>query len=286
MAGGIVTNTGNALAVPDWPTTFGHHMFLFPWSQMVGGVLIEHGHRLLGSAVGLLTLVLGAVAWRDPGARGVRGLALAAVLLVGVQGLVGGLRVVLVRDALAMVHGCLAQAFFALTVTLAVATGRVWRAGPRVSRADPGLPGLATAVAGAVYGQAVLGAVATHAGWLWGHVAGAGIVTVAVTALAGRILGGSRPDVVLAWWARTLVVLAGVQLTLGTGAYLLRVAPAVLPGAWTVAVALPVLHRAGGACLLGAAVALALHAWQRHGQRAAAAPPAAPDALVNTGLTA
>ena len=38
VAGGLVTNTGAALAVPDWPTTFGHNMFLFPWSGMVGGV--------------------------------------------------------------------------------------------------------------------------------------------------------------------------------------------------------------------------------------------------------
>ena len=59
VAGGLVTNTGAALAVPDWPTTFGYNLFLFPWSGMVGGVLLEHSHRLLGSVVGLLTLALG-----------------------------------------------------------------------------------------------------------------------------------------------------------------------------------------------------------------------------------
>ena len=62
--GGLVTNTGAALAVPDWPTTFGHNMFLFPWSRMVGGVFYEHSHRLLGSLVGLLTLALAAALWR------------------------------------------------------------------------------------------------------------------------------------------------------------------------------------------------------------------------------
>lgn len=35
LAGGLVTNTGAGLAVPDWPTTFGHNMFLFPWSGLV-----------------------------------------------------------------------------------------------------------------------------------------------------------------------------------------------------------------------------------------------------------
>src|SRR5262249_35775135 len=54
VAGGLVTNTGAALAVPDWPTTFGHNMFLFPWSGMVGGIFYEHSHRLLGALVGLL----------------------------------------------------------------------------------------------------------------------------------------------------------------------------------------------------------------------------------------
>src|SRR5262249_56797769 len=72
VAGGLVTNTGAALAVPDWPTTFGHNMFLFPWSGMVGGIFYEHSHRLLGALVGLLTLTLGIVLWpaggRVPGA--------------------------------------------------------------------------------------------------------------------------------------------------------------------------------------------------------------------------
>ena len=82
VAGGLVTNTGAALAVPDWPTTFGHNPFLFPWSGMVGGVLVEHGHRLLGSLIGLLTVGLAvALGFGDP-RRWVRGLGLVAVVLV------------------------------------------------------------------------------------------------------------------------------------------------------------------------------------------------------------
>jgi heme a synthase len=42
VAGGLVTTTGAGLAVPDWPTTFGYNPFFFPWSGMVGAVLIEH----------------------------------------------------------------------------------------------------------------------------------------------------------------------------------------------------------------------------------------------------
>jgi len=71
MAGGIVTSTGAGLAVPDWPTTFGYNLFLFPWSRMVGAVLIEHAHRLLGAGVGILTVALAIATWagrREPAA--------------------------------------------------------------------------------------------------------------------------------------------------------------------------------------------------------------------------
>src|SRR5262249_62363693 len=101
--GGLVTNTGAALAVPDWPTTFGHNMFLFPPSGMVGGVFYEHSHRLLGALVGLLTLSLAATLWRAGGR--LRGLGLAAVAAVLLPGVVRGVRVVLTADAPAMSHG-------------------------------------------------------------------------------------------------------------------------------------------------------------------------------------
>src|SRR5437879_349234 len=63
FVGGLVTNTGSALAVPDWPTTFGYNMFLYPWSRMVGGVFYEHSHRLIGSVVGMLTIAFTACLW-------------------------------------------------------------------------------------------------------------------------------------------------------------------------------------------------------------------------------
>ena len=36
--GGLVTSKGAGLAVPDWPTTFGYNMFLYPWSKMIGNI--------------------------------------------------------------------------------------------------------------------------------------------------------------------------------------------------------------------------------------------------------
>src|SRR5262245_29299587 len=117
LAGGLVTNMGAGLAVPDWPTTFGRNMFLFPWAGMIGGIFFEHSHRLIGALVGVLTLGLAAALW--PLGGRLRALGLLAVLAVIAQGVLGGLRVVWLADTLAIVHGCLAQAFFALIVAIA-----------------------------------------------------------------------------------------------------------------------------------------------------------------------
>jgi heme a synthase len=260
VAGGLVTNTGAALAVPDWPTTFGHNMFLFPWSGMVGGVAYEHAHRLLGAAVGLLTLALAAALWLT-GSRRLRALGLAVVLLVGLQGLLGGLRVVLLQDALAIVHGCLAQAFFALTVALAIVTtpGR-----PALTGEIGGLVPAALTAVTALYGQIILGALTTHGSrpaWVLLHVGGAIVAAVAVAALAFRTLSRHAGEPALARPARALLVLLVVQLALGVGAYVARFTGLALPGGAVTTLALPVTHRVIAALLLGSAVTVALVGW-------------------------
>src|SRR5262249_10455055 len=184
VAGGLVTNTGAALAVPDWPTTFGHNLFLFPWSGMVGGVLIEHGHRLLAASIGLLTLLLAVVLRLGDRRRWVWGLGLVAGGLVIGQGLVGGLRVVVLREALGLVPGGLAQLFFALLVGITVVTGREWWT-PSVVPADlDRLPSLAYLAVTVVYGQILLGALTTHGPAVWWHVTGAIVTTGVLVGLA------------------------------------------------------------------------------------------------------
>jgi cytochrome c oxidase assembly protein subunit 15 len=279
VAGGLVTNTGAALAVPDWPTTFGRNPFLFPWSEMVGGVLVEHGHRLLGAGIGLLTLALGGALAVGEGRRWVRGLGLLAVLLVCAQGLVGGLRVVLLQDALAIVHGCLAQLFYALVVLLAVVTGRAWQSPTVATVGARGLVPFGALAVAVAYGQIVLGALTTHAGGLWWHVAGAVLTTGVLAGLAVAVLRGAGDDAVLAWWARAVKVLLTAQLMLGLGAYAVRFTDLAVPGGQLSVVAVPVAHRAVGALLFGSTVALALQLARRGARRALAA--GGRDALVS-----
>jgi cytochrome c oxidase assembly protein subunit 15 len=250
--GGLVTNTGAALAVPDWPTTFGHNMFLFPWSEMVGGVFYEHSHRLLGALVGLLTLGLAAALWRRGGR--LRALGLLAVAAVVVQGVIGGLRVVLLTDGLAMVHGPLAQAFFALVVAIALLTSaRMVHPAPATDAATRGLT-LASALL--VYLQIVFGALLTHAGRIDLHLAGAAAVFVLVPMVTARLRRTGDPVAVPA--SRLLLLLLGVQLALGIGSYLARFSAIWIPGGQLTMLVLPVAHRLAGGLILAAAVVLAV----------------------------
>jgi cytochrome c oxidase assembly protein subunit 15 len=269
--GGLVTNTGAALAVPDWPTTFGHNMFLFPWSQMVGGVFYEHSHRLLGSLVGLLTLALAATLW--PRGGRLRALGIIAVVAVIAQGVVGGLRVVLLTDALAMVHGPLAQAFFALIVAIALITSeRMARPAPAL---DGATRGLTLAAAALVYLQIVFGALLTHAGRIDLHLVGALAVFALLPVVTARLR--RTGDAVAAPAARALLLLLAIQLLLGVGAYLARFSAIWIPGGQVTMLVLPVAHRLIGGLILAASVILAVRVMA--GARSATARVLSPGAL-------
>src|SRR5687768_15840513 len=110
--GGLVTSHGAGMSVPDWPNTYGYNMFLFPPRLWIGGILYEHTHRLMGSIVGMLAIALTIVAWRSASPRWIKWLCTTVLAAVIVQGVLGGLRVVLVKLGLAIVHACFAQAFF------------------------------------------------------------------------------------------------------------------------------------------------------------------------------
>lgn len=155
--GGLVTSTGSALAVPDWPLSFGQVM-----PPMVGGVLFEHGHRLAASTVGLLTIVLMVWTLRREARPWVRGLATAALVAVILQGALGGLTVLYKLPlAVSVSHACLGQTFFCIVVTLALVTGRTWNAAlPREAPSAARMVTLATTAL--LFGQLILGALTRH----------------------------------------------------------------------------------------------------------------------------
>jgi cytochrome c oxidase assembly protein subunit 15 len=144
-SGGMVTSKNVGLAVPDWPTTFGYNMFLFPISKWVGGILFEHTHRLMGSVVGLLTVILAVWLWVREQRRWVRNLGLIAVVGVIIQGVLGGLRVTMMKDQIGIFHACVAQAFLGLLVFTALVTTKFWSSlSGDMPAVDGGAPGTAT----------------------------------------------------------------------------------------------------------------------------------------------
>jgi len=162
-SGGIVTSKGVGMAVPDWPTTYGYNMFLFPVSKWVGGIFYEHSHRLIASGVGLMTMVLAVWILAVDRRRWVKFLGVAAFLAVCLQGLLGGLRVTLYKDEIGIFHALLAQSFLCAVGVLAVATsGRFLRGEWDVFHPDPLLKNLVLATTVLVFFQLGLGATMRH----------------------------------------------------------------------------------------------------------------------------
>ena len=289
IAGGLVTSTGSGLAVPDWPLSFGQ---VFP--RMEGGVLFEHGHRLLAASVGLLTVVLALWTRAAESRAWVRRLAWLMVLAVVLQGVLGGTTVLLrLPDAVSVAHAGLAQIFFALTVVMAAATGRRTQPHGRTGAPLDDTPvaftrALTLACAAAIYVQILLGAVVRHTGaglaipdfplafgrvvppftsplvaWHYAHRIGALVVSVLVVWAAVRVALRHGRDARLVAPATLLVALIGLQIFLG--ALTILTLRAVVP---------TTAHVATGALLLATSVLLAVRANQA--PAAAGAVPAEP----------
>ena len=284
LAGGLVTSTGSGLAVPDWPLSFGR---FFP--PMTGGVLFEHGHRLVAASVGLLTLVLALWFKRRESRPWVRRLAYAAVGTVIAQGLLGGLTVLLrLPPSVSVLHACLAQGFFCIVVVLALATSEPFLTPSTDAGAivPPSLWKLGALATGLVYLQLILGAVMRHTGAglaipdvplafgrlvpplasfeiaiHFAHRIGALLVAVAVFLLAGRILKEHSGMTELAAPARLLVLMVTAQIVLGAATVLTRLA--VLPAT---------AHVVLGALLLSTCLVVTVRAARARGRHLPDAP--------------
>ncbi len=287
LAGGMVTSTGSGLAVPDWPLSFGQVM-----PPMQGGVLYEHGHRMVASAVGLLIVVEALWLARVEPRAWVRRLGWLALAGVVVQGLLGGLTVLLrLPESVSVSHAGVAQLVFGVTVTIALATSRGWLEaageGRPLDARTPALATLAAATTVVVYLQILLGAVVRHAGaglaiptfplaygrlvpplasWPvrlhYAHRVGALVVALAAGWCALRAWGFRRAAPRVARTGYALAALVVVQIALG---------------GWTIvshkAAWIATLHLGVGALVFASSLVLAVRA-RRH-VRLAPAPAGA-----------
>src|SRR5882724_12596437 len=160
IAGALVTSHDAGLATSDWPLSNGQ---FFP--KMVGNLFWEHGHRMVATTVGMLTIVLMIYILTKEKRSWVRKLGVFALLAVIAQGLLGGLTVKLMLPLIVSAsHATLAQLFFCTTVSLAVFTSRSWiEARPKFEeQGSVPLPYLCTAAVATIFLQLILGETLRH----------------------------------------------------------------------------------------------------------------------------
>jgi heme a synthase len=281
LAGSLVTSHDAGLSVPDWPTSYGWNMFTFPPSMWVANIFYEHGHRLIASTVGFLTIILAVWLWlADP--RGwLRWFGIAALGAVIAQGILGGITVLFfLPDAVSTAHAGLAEIFFCMTVAIALFTSPRWiaEAPPGDARAvdDARLRRLATATTVLIYSQILIGATMRHTGaglaipdfpWMFGHLMpdhwsgaiavhfahrlGALVVTCAIIMVFAVVWSRHRGRRELTRPAALLIALVAAQLTLGALTVLSQRNP------W-----INSFHVVGGALVLTTSLVLTLRSWR------------------------
>jgi cytochrome c oxidase assembly protein subunit 15 len=268
VAGALVTSHDAGLSVPDWPTSFGRLPVTSAYFSvpLVGGVLWEHGHRMLAQLIGLLTIILVIWTWRTEARSWVRKLALGALGLVVLQGLFGGATVLLGLPAwVSTVHAALGQSFFCTAVALALFTGRNWsQPVAAVDAPAGGMSGHAWGAVGIVFVQLILGSLFRHHGLpVLPHVIMAFIVALTLLFTIYRVFARYRESVRLTFAAGLLLCLLLVQLGLGILSYMTRLVWVAGEGSQTLMVVSTVAHVAVGALLLATCVALAMELGHR-----------------------
>ncbi len=263
--GALVTTDKAGMAFPDWPTSDGHGMLSYPWLRAAGGKFIEHSHRLAGVVVGMMAIMVAAAAWMWEERRWVRALGLTLLAAVVAQGVLGGLRVRLNDQAIAMLHAVFVNVVMSVSVLMALATSAWWRGGGPAAESlgmSPSERWRVLLLAGVVGLQYGLGSVLRHFGtMLHEHVAMGVLVLIGSLAVAWSCVSRDRP----AWLRRFGWVLGFVvvgQVALGGAAYLSRFG--FPPLGWVAVVGssasrvFPTAHTCGGVIFVATVINLAV----------------------------
>jgi heme a synthase len=255
VAGASVTSNEAGLSVPDWPLSYGKVM-----PDMTGGVFFEHGHRLIASTVGFLTVILAVWLWIVEDRRWMKWLGFAALLGVIAQGVLGGLTVLfLLPKPVSISHACLAQLFFSTTVAIAIFTSPSWRRGPTIIEDSgwPSLHSLALALPIATLLQVALGAGYRHKAFrVIPHVVGAIFVTVLLLMVSVFVITQAANNVQLRTIGWALLSVTCVQVILGVGSILARASMNEAGRPPLSLILLTVAHVATGALTMAGSVAL------------------------------
>jgi heme a synthase len=257
IAGALVTSNDAGLAVPDWPLSYGSLM-----PPMVGGIFYEHGHRVIATVVGLLTIILAVLLARTEPRAWVRKLGWTAVGLVVAQGLLGGITVLYrLPPAISTAHATLAQLFFITILSIALFTSDWWQRDLPLleDTASPKLRTLALITTCVIFVQLILGAAYRHGGFgIQPHEGGA-VVVLFMAIWTGRTVRkrfGTTRD--LRRSGVLLQAVVGTQILLGLAAYWAVVEAVGAPQPTFVYVTLTVAHVLVGALTLATSWMLTL----------------------------
>ena len=275
VAGALVTSNEAALAVPDWPTSYGG--FTPP---MVGGIVYEHSHRLIAGALGILLIIEAAVIWRKESRKWLRWFALAAVGGVVAQAILGGQVVIqLLHYWLPVFHACFAQIMFGAILCLAVFTSKWWM-DERPALEDQGGLSIHTIVivnAVVTFLQVFLGAGFRHQDMpIWPHMVGALVVLgvmIWAAAMLRRRFDASRE---LTFGRTLLHSMVGTQLLLGGAAYWSRLVTQDAPQPMPVMVWLTVIHTVFGALVFASSILVLLMCYRLVPRRGTVTVPSQP----------
>jgi cytochrome c oxidase assembly protein subunit 15 len=258
VAGALVTSNDAGLAVPDWPLSYGS---LTP--PMVGGIFYEHGHRIVATVAGILTIILAVwISLREPRAW-MRKLGWAALAAVIAQGILGGITVkFFLPPWVSVAHAALAQSFFCSLLAIALFTSKWWHSDLQVVRYSEHSPVRARAITATivVFVQLLLGAAYRHHAFgILPHLIGAAVVPfVVLSAVSSTRDSRFSAAPALIRWGMMLKHVLYLQLALGGGALWSRLATQNAPQPMPVMVFFTVAHTAVGALTLGAAVLLVI----------------------------
>ena len=254
VAGASVTSKEAGLSVPDWPLSYGQLM-----PQMTGGVRFEHGHRMVATLVGFMTIILAVWLARVETRKWMKILGFAALGAVILQGLLGGLTVkLMLPPAVSVSHACLAQLFFSTTVAIALFTSKNWQQGPEMveDHGWPSLRTLAILTPSLVLIQIALGAAFRHrAIGVLPHVLFSMVVTLVVLFTATFVMHQFPDHRALSTAAKALLGVTFLQVMLGVTAYYTRLQAAGQPLAMLLST---VAHVAVGGLTLASSVVLAI----------------------------
>lgn len=269
IAGALVTSNDAGLATSDWPLSNGQFL-----PAMVGNMFYEHGHRMIATTVGLLTIALCIYIRLKEKRQWVWRLGLFALIAVCAQGILGGLTVkMMLPQSVSTAHATLAQLFFCATVSLAVFTSKSWTEARTLPEEKGTLPlrYLCTAALATIFLQLILGATLRHsAKWdqhlpvelILAHIGGALAVTIALGSSSLAVLRRHKGETFLTRPATIALVLLVTQLFLGIAAYLTRLGSPNDPQPLHPMIGITVAHVACGALVFATTIVLTLRTYR------------------------